>query len=346
MSFVLLAILLAVFSGVLNGTFSLPMKFMSRWNWENMWAVFIVTACVAIPAAMAFITIRGTWHALAVAPVGAVIIALATGFAWGFGAIMFGQGVSTLGLSMGNTLVLAISASLGSFLPMVILAPQTLFENQGKAVVLGTVIGIAGVGICGYAGVRRERWEKEAAGESSSGMFGESRPFWAGFLICAGAGLLSAVFNIGYASAQGVLKSAQSLGNSAFAGSNLIWLLMLTAGAVSNLIYCGYLLRKNRSWSKYSEAHGLSLWGLAVLMGLLWGGGIFVYGLAAPMMGKLGPAIGWPLSLTASLLTANVWGVITGEWKKTRGADRAFMAGGLAVLLGAIITLGWSSTLG
>jgi len=31
-----------------------------------------------------------------------------TGYTWGFGAVMSGQGVSTLGISMGNTPVLAI----------------------------------------------------------------------------------------------------------------------------------------------------------------------------------------------------------------------------------------------
>jgi L-rhamnose-H+ transport protein len=80
-------------------------------------------------------------------------------------------------------------------------------------------------------------------------------------------------------------------------------------------------------------------------MGLLWGGSIFVYGSAAPKLGKLGPAIGWPLSLTVGLLTANLCGILAGEWKLSRAPERAWMAAGLATLVAAIITLGWSSTL-
>jgi hypothetical protein len=38
-----------------------------------------------------------------------------TDLAWGFGAIMFGQGASAVGISMANPLVLVISESLGSF---------------------------------------------------------------------------------------------------------------------------------------------------------------------------------------------------------------------------------------
>lgn len=66
--------------------------------------------------------------------------------------------------------------------------------------------------------------------------------------------------------------------------------------------------------------------------------------LAAPKLGKLGPTIGWPLSLMAGLLTANAWGFFTGEWKLTGLKDRRWMAAGGLVLL-AIITLGRSSTL-
>lgn len=79
-------------------------------------------------------------------------------------------------------------------------------------------------------------------------------------------------------------------------------------------------------------------------MGLLWGGSIFVYGSAAPKLGKLGPAIGWPLSLSVGLLAANLCGIFAGEWRFSRAVERMFMGIGLFVLILAIITLGWSSS--
>ena len=85
---------------------------------------------------------------------------------------------------------------------------------------------------------------------------------------------------------------------------------------------------------------------LAILMGLLWGGNIFVYGFASPALGKLGPAIGWPLTLIVGLVIANICGFWIGEWKFTHKKEQRWMAAGLTVLLLAIITLGWSSTLG
>ena len=337
--------LLAILSGIMNGTFTLPMRYLGRWSWENVWGLFIVVSCVLMPVGMAFATVSHLRESLASAPSQALVAALASGFAWGFGAIMFGQGVSAIGISMGNTLVLAISASLGSFLPILVLAPAELLRPQGKAIMLGTFIALIGIAFCGYAGTVKERSQRDQQEKVRGEMVGHARPFWAGLLLCAGAGILSAVFNIGYSSAQGIVNSAERFGNSAFAGSNLVWLLMLTGGAVANLAFCGYLFKKNHSWSKYSQPHSLPLYALAILMGLLWGGSIFVYGSAAPKLGKLGPAIGWPLSLTVGLLTANLCGILAGEWKLSRAPERAWMAAGLATLVAAIITLGWSSTL-
>jgi len=338
-----LGLTLAVVSGLMNGTFTLPMRYLGRWSWENVWALFIVISCVLMPVVIAVTTVSNLGEALQQAPPHAIAMAIVCGFAWGFGAVMFGQGVSAIGISLANTFVLAISSSLGSFLPILLLDPDKLFEKQGEAIMAGTVIAIAGIAFCGYAAKLKERSQMNENVRQE--MVGEARPFWIGLLLCAGAGVLSAVFNIGYSGAQGIVQSAVQVGNSAFVGSNLVWLLMLTGGAISNLGFCGYLFRKNRSLGKYAQPKTAALYGLTLLMGLLWGGSIFVYGSAAPKLGRLGPAIGWPLSLSVGLLTANVCGIFAGEWRFSHAIDRVFMGAGLVVLILAVIVLGWSGTL-
>jgi L-rhamnose-H+ transport protein len=176
-------------------------------------------------------------------------------------------------------------------------------------------------------------------------MVGQARPFGTGLLLCTGAGLLSAVLNIGFSSAQPVAAVAIRSGYSAFAGSNLIWLMMLTCGAIPNLCYCGLLLKRNGTWQKFAAPHSAQLYFLTIAMGLMWGGDIFLYGFASPKIGKLGPAIGWPLKLIAGLITANVAGILTGEWTLTRRKDRRWMTLGLVILFGSIAVLSWSSTL-
>ena len=340
-----LGVTCALTAGIMCGIFALPMKYLGRWSWENVWAIFILVSCVAMPLAITWLTVPDWVQVIESAPAHATRTACMTGFAWGFGAIMFGQGVSAVGISMSNTVVLAMSASLGSLFPIWLLAPDRLHRPQGHVIIAGTIIGIAGIAMCGYAGLLRERSQANDKEAARGEMVGHARPIAVGLLLCVGAGILSAVLNIGYSSAQPLLSSAMRHGYSSFGGSNVIWLLMLTSGAVPNLIFCSYLLSRNESWAKYRTPNGRSLYGLTLLMGLLWGGDIFLYGFASPKIGRLGPAIGWPLKLIAGLIAANVAGYLAGEWKLTRARDQRWMTLGLAVLLAAIITLGWASTL-
>jgi L-rhamnose-H+ transport protein len=61
------------------------------------------------------------------------------------------------------TLPLALGASLGSILPLLILAPERIGQPQRKVVILGTVIALAGIILCGYAGILRERSDRVTA---------------------------------------------------------------------------------------------------------------------------------------------------------------------------------------
>jgi len=333
--------LLAILSGLMNGSFTLPMRFLGRWEWENVWSLFIIGACLFMQAVILGTTPPQSWTVIAHAPKHAVWIAAGAGFAWGFGAIMFGQSVSAIGISLANTLVLAISSALGSFFPMLLLAPQKLFTSTGKMILAGVVIELAGIVFCGLAGRRRER--SIGVGGGRGDLVGRPRPLTVALLLAIGSGVLSAVFNIGFALAKPIADYGRSAGLTEFASTNLIWGLMLAAGSVANLVFCGYLLVRNHSVAKFTQPGAARLFGLAGLMAALWGGSIFVYGAAAPRLGPLGTSIGWPLSLATGLLLANAIGLGLGEWIRTPPSAKRLMYLGIVFLLIAIIVLSRAS---
>jgi L-rhamnose-H+ transport protein len=338
-SVVALGALLALLSGIMNGLFTLPMRFLGRWSWENVWSVFIAGACLVLPAVMVTATSPASWHLLLHAPGHASLIAVSTGFAWGFGAIMFGQSVSAIGIALANTFVLAISSALGSLLPMLFLSPGKIHERAGTILLLGIAIEIVGIALCGRAGVLRERASRADQIAQRGDLVGKSRPLGIALLLVLGSGILSAVFNIGFALAHPIVDYGMRNGLTLFAGTNLIWVLMLGGGAVSNLGFCAYLLIKNRSAPKFHQSGSLRLYLLGAIMAALWGGSIFVYGAAAPRLGALGTSIGWPLSLATGLLVANAVGIALGEWKGAPRSSRAWIFTGIAVLLIAIVVL-------
>ena len=338
-SMIVAGTLLAILSGLMNGSFTLPMRYLGRWEWENVWSLFIVSACLLLPASIIAITAPQSWSILLQVPAHAFWIAVLTGFAWGFGAIMFGQSVSAIGISLANTFVLAISSALGSLLPLLLLSPEKLFQRSGRMILLGVFVEVLGIVFCGKAGSMREKAAGVQSKAERGDLVGRPRPLAVALLLVIGAGLLSAVFNIGFALAQPIANFGRAANLDQFASTNLIWFIMLAAGSVANLGFCLYLLIRNRSFTRFTQRGSARLYWLALLMGLLWGGSIFVYGAAVPRLGVLGTSIGWPLSLATGLLLANAIGLVLGEWKRAPHRARRFMFSGIATLLIAIVVL-------
>jgi L-rhamnose-H+ transport protein len=257
----------ALLSGICNGLFTAPMRVIPRWRWENIWLVFIVTSCIAAPVLAVQTTAPGFLNILSAAPVRAVSCAVGFGFAWGFGAILFGLSVARLGVSVANTLVIGLSSALGSLVP---LAMEGRFGYGPQQVLLygGVLAFVLGVWICGKAARLRDA---KAPLETKSAST-------AGYFFAVGAGIMSAVFNMGYTLALPIASAGTQLGYSSFASAKCIgaatpmlgerepsigWPLSLSMDLVtSNLI--GFLLREWRAASRRA-VHVMAL-GLSILL--------------------------------------------------------------------------------
>ena len=326
----MMGVALAVLSGLCNGLFTTPMKLESRWKWENIWFTFILVACLLMPAALVFSS-AGWSTALMRAPRYSVVAALTFGFAWGFGAICFGKSVHSIGVSMANTLVIGLSSALGSLVPLFMKSEVHVGTKQ-LVLFTGVIALLIGVAVCGKAGRMRDG-EQQTQG---------TVPL-VGYLFALAAGVMSAVFNIGYALALPISDTGVGIGLSRFAATNCIWLLMLGAGSIPNIVYCMLLMNRNQTAQLLHAPAPWSSWGRSIAMGLLWGGSIFLYGAATPRLGAFGPSVGWPLSLAVGLLVANLMGVLLGEWRGAAGRPVKWMWIGLAVLLAAIALCGIST---
>ncbi len=329
--------LLAVLSGVANGLFSAPMKIRTQWKWENTWFGFILVACLLMPAALVEFGVAGWPRIYAASPPNALRSALVFGFLWGFGAICFGRSVDRLGVSVANTLVIGLSSALGSLVPLVMTGH---FDIGRKELTLfgGVATFIIGVFLCGKGGrLRDEERQERLPASSNTG---------AGYIFAIISGIMSAIFNIGYTLALPIADAGVALGQSRFAATNCIWLLMLGAGAVPNLIYCAMLMRKHQTGRLLVTGKPVWPWTLSALMGLLWGGSIFIYGAATPRLGRLGTSVGWPLSLAVGLVVANIVGYLLGEWRQAPSLSKGYMRSGIIMLLGAICLCAISTRIG
>src|SRR6202043_3201578 len=125
-------------------------------------------------------------------------------------------------------------------------------------------------------------------------ILGPKRTFAAAMLICVASGILSAMFNFGYAFGTPITKAAIALGATPDDATNAIWLVMLPAGGVINLIYCTYLARRNGNTATFLRGSPLD-WFSALSMAAMWTGSVILYGWGANGLGKLGATVGWSL---------------------------------------------------
>ena len=158
---------------MLNGSFAAPMKRLSAWRWENIWLVYSLTGLLILPWVIALATVPHLGGVLQQSS-GTVLAKVALfGFAWGIGGLLFGQGIARVGMALGFAVILGITSSFGSLLPLAILHPDQLGTRQGVALIAGTLVMTVGLVFLAMAGKRRER--EQAAGSGDVGRIGLRR---------------------------------------------------------------------------------------------------------------------------------------------------------------------------
>jgi L-rhamnose-H+ transport protein len=332
---------LALGAGVLNGSFATPTRFMDRWRWENVWSLWALLAMLVLPWTVAFITVphllasyqsKDVHHAL--------LLVILFGAGYGIAAICFGLGIEAIGIALNFAIALGTATAVGSAIPLFWFHSDTVFTRQGFVIEGGMGLVIVGIVLCGIAGRRKERDQAKQLTETkrpASVTFAKGLTF----AIVAGAG--SAFQNFGLAFGVPLLRRAAELGTAQMYQSNVIWAPLLTATLVPYLLFCGRLWRKNRSWNLFFAPKTGKYWVFGLLMSGLWFASLVVYGAASARMADLGPVLGWPLFMSAIILTSNVWGLAVGEWKGASRSPLLIMFAGLGGLILGFCTLAWSS---
>jgi L-rhamnose-H+ transport protein len=333
-----LGFLLIVVGGVMEGAFSIPLKMTPKWSWENIWGAGALVALLAVAWPLAFLTVPRIFEVYREASPLSLVLSLLFGAGWGIGGIFFGKGLLALGLSLGLSLIQGLVAIGGSIIPLLMKDPAELLKPAGLVLIGGLVLMISGLLTCARAGLLKSTPANGSASTDGSPKI----PFKTGLLYCILAGILSSLVNFGLIFGTEIAGLAVSKGASPSEANNAVWALVFTANFLVNIIYCLSLLKRNRTFSNFSRKGTGRYWGWVLFMGLLWPGGIVIYGMGATRIGQLGAYLGFPIMLIVCILTGNVLGLLSGEWKGVARRPRRTMTVGVAILVLAILILGLS----
>ena len=338
---ILVDIGMLIVAGIMMGSSVVPMKYAIRWKWENIWMLYVGFGQVVLPLILVALTVPHAWDAFRLARPAALMSAILFGLGWGIGNVLGGIGYAMLGVGLGLSIVLGLTASAGSIVPLAVLFPERLRSASAMALYFGVAIMLVGLAFSAQAG--RLRQTRQAAEEISAGAdiqsFGKGN-MRTGLLVCLIAGLLSSMLNLAFAFGDDVRVTALQLSASASGAVNTLWLPILVAGFVPTLVYGAYLLIKNKSWPAFVGTGVASHWAIALLMGLLFLGALSLYGIATVRLGAMGPVLGFPIFMSTIVLTGNTAGLITGEWKEAPRSAYLYGLVGIMFLVFSIVVIG------
>jgi L-rhamnose-H+ transport protein len=324
-------IILILVAGIMGASFAVPMRYMRRWEWENIWTVWSVVALLIVPWVLALSTVSTLGTVYADAGMKALCLTGALGFLWGIAGFLFGLSVELVGMSLTFAVVNGMSSAIGSLVPLLVLHRQSVFTSGGLLVSVGVFGVVMGVVLCSWAGSLRAKSDENPGATAMS----KNNPanFWRGLAVTFSSALLAPCLNLGIAFGHDITSAAVSRGTSPAASTNALLAILFTGGFLSNIAYCVYRIRKHNTAGLFAIEERNKYFALGALMGALWIFSYAIYGSSLSFLGEFGTVAGWPILMAAITIASSLWDIAFGDWRK---GPLRIMAIGVVLLIAMV----------
>ena len=342
----ILGIVFHAIGGLAAGSFYAPCKKIKGWAWETYWLTLGVFAWIIAPIVMASVLTPGFVGIIRSVPLSVVFWSYFFGVLWGIGGLTFGLTMRYLGISLGVSVALGFCMVVGTLVPPIYAGEFLgLLKNASGLITLGGVgICLVGIAICGKAGMMKER--DLSAEEKADGIaeFNFKKGIW----VAVFAGVLSACMAFAFKAGAPIQEQAKQSGVLPVRSNIPLLVVVLLGGFTTNCIWCLWLSRKNKTYTNYTKAEaGGSLklnYILCMVAGVLWYLQFFFYGMGSTQMGHYDFS-SWSLHMAFIIITSNVIGLLTKEWKGSCRKTIQVILAGIAVLILSTVVIGYGTYL-
>jgi L-rhamnose-H+ transport protein len=176
--------------------------------------------------------------------------------------------------------------------------------------------------------------------------------FALGLTLAIISGVLSACFNFGLEAGKPMADVANALFKNTHPGAgeflfrnNVTYVVVLWGGLTTNFIYCMILNARNKSFGDYANKKSplLKNYILSAIAGTTWFLQFFFYGMGESKLGN--GASSWILHMSFIILIANIWGLVSNEWKDVSKKTRLTLFVGVATIFAAVLIVGYGNYL-
>jgi L-rhamnose-H+ transport protein len=342
---VALGVLLHALGGFAAGSFYIPFKKVRNWAWESYWLVGGVFSWIVMPWLIAAATVPELMSVLSQAPVSSILWSYIFGLLWGVGGLTFGLSVRYLGMSLGYAIALGFCAVFGTIIPPIYkgIFGDLVTSASGLTTLGGVLVCIAGIAVCGWAGISKE---KELSAEKKKEVIAEFN-FAKGLWIAMFAGVMSACMAFAIAAGDQIAVLAEERGTATLWRNTPVFIFILAGGFTTNFIWCAFLNLKNRTTKDYLRARDASLVGnyvFSALAGITWYLQFMFYGMGTTKMGKYDFS-SWTIHMAFIIVFSNIWGLILREWRGSSRRTHRIVFLGILVLIASTFVVGLGSYL-
>ena len=347
----ILGVIFHFLGGFASGSFYMAFKKVKEWAWESYWLIGGLFSWLIVPPLAAALTIPGFADIIGDADSNVFRWTYAMGVLWGIGGLTYGLGIRFLGMSLGNSVILGYCAAFGSLIPPIFYNyfPQTgkisfsdmMATSGGRMVLLGVLVCLVGIAICGRAGVMKEKDLSEEEKRKSIAEFSLVK----GLIVATISGILSACFNFGIEAGKPMAEAAVSQGYNPLFQNNVTYVVLLWGGLTTNLIWCIILNAKNKTFSDYTNSATplAKNYLFSAVAGTTWFLQFFFYGMGESKLGN--GASSWILHMAFIILVSNMWGIFLREWKGVKTRTRVTITVGILTILASVILVGYGNSL-
>ena len=199
----ILGIIFHFIGGFASGSFYMPYKQVKGWSWESFWIVGGLFSWLIVPPLAAYLTIPGFMDIITSSSSSTLGSTYIMGLLWGIGGLTYGLGVRYLGVALGSSIILGLCSVFGALVPSIYYyfnpkqGKDTIADlfghSWGQLVMLGLLLCIVGIVICGIAGKKKDDDLGHSHKDGSGGEFFLVK----GLILAIISGALSACFSFG-----------------------------------------------------------------------------------------------------------------------------------------------------
>ena len=336
----IIGVILLAIGGLSSASFYVPSYRIKKWSWETYWITLGFVAWMIMPTVGGLLTTPDLWGILRQSPISSMLGAYVFGALWGFGGLMCGLALRYLGLSLGQSIALGICAIVGTLVPASIEGKIGLLVSTipGGVVLLGFLVCLIGIALCGYAGVLKEQRLTDDQKKEAIKDFALVK----GILVAVFGGIMSASMALAFTAGEPIAVVALAAGSSDVFKNMPLLVLALAGGFTTNCIATMIIMAKKKAFGDYVVRPGnvlLMNYFLAAISGVMWYGQYFFFGTGKTKMGDYSYA-GWSIFMASIIIFSNLWGLALREWKLVDRRTRVYLWLGILVLIISVIMIG------